>query len=441
MKILIATYGSRGDVQPYVALGKGLQHAGHHVTIGTSKRFSSFIEKHGLKYGYMSDGLLSIIDTYQGRHMLENTTSIFDMVKQNIKLAKQLKPLQVAQIRETWEMAKTIKPDFILFNPNVGVAPHISEKLGIGCMLATPVPAFVPTTERPFIMLPHLNLGGWYNRLSYKIINLLSEQFLGKYIEDFRSDIGLARLKKIDFLKTAEGMDIPVLHALSEAVVPRPSDWPLSVYITGYWFLDYENSWRPPQDLQTFVEAGPPPIYVGFGSMAGRYPQRLASTVIEALQIANLRGIIATGWGGLTPETLPESIFKIESVPHDWLFPRVSAVVHHGGAGTTAAGLRAGKPSVIIPFFGDQPFWGRHLHVLGVGVKPISQKKLTAQKLAAAIKHVVSNPVMKRKAKDIGKKIREEDGIGKAVTVIEKVMNTHQYNCSEKDSALLQTHL
>jgi len=422
MKILIATYGSRGDVQPYVALGKGLQDAEHDVTLGTSERFRDFVEHHGLAYGYMNDELLSIIDTDQGREMLENTTNLFDVVKQNIKMAKQVRPMQTAQMRETWEIAQNFRPDFILYHPKAGAAPHIAEKLGIGCALATPIPMFVPTAERPFIVLPNLNLGGWYNRLSYKIINSLTGFYLGRYIKDFRGDIGLAPLKKFDFLKTADGRDIPVLHALSEAVLPRPADWPDSAHITGYWFLDRESDWTPPRDLLTFLEKGAPPVYVGFGSMAGRSPQLLAETVMEALQFAGVRGIIATGWGSLAPDALPDSILKIESTPHDWLFPRVSAVVHHGGAGTTAAGLRAGKPSIIVPFFGDQPFWGRHVHSLGAGPKPIPRKKLSAHNLAMAIREATSNPDIQRKTDEIGGKIRSEDGIGNAVAIIEKLM-------------------
>lgn len=422
MKILIATYGSRGDVQPYVALGKGLKNAGHRVILGTSERFRHFVREHGLEYGYMGDGLLAIIDTDQGRDLLENTTNIFHVIKQNIKLAKQVKPLQVALLRETWEIAESVKPDFILYHPKAVAGPHIAEKLGIGCTLATPIPMFVPTSERPFVVLPDLKLGGWYNRLSYRIIAILTGIFLGKQIRDLRNDMGLAPLKKFDFLKTGDGKVIPVLHALSEAVLPRPADWPDSAHITGYWFLDGEIGWTPPQDLQAFLDAGAPPVYIGFGSMAGRNPQRLAKIVIEALQLADLRGIIATGWGGLTPEALPDKIFKIESAPHDWLFPRVSAVVHHGGAGTTAAGLRAGKPSVIVPFFGDQPFWGRHIHFLGAGPKPIFQKKLNADKLATALKIAISNPHIVRRAEGIGQKIRQEDGIENAVAVIEKIM-------------------
>ncbi len=422
MKILITTYGTLGDVQPYVALGKGLLHAGHQVILGTSERFRDFVEGHGLTFGHMDDGLLAIIDTNQGRTMLENTTNIFDVVKQNIKMGKQIKPLQIAQLRETWELAKSVNPDFILYHPKTGAAPHIAEKLGIGCALVTPIPLLVPTSEWPFPVLPRVKLGGWYNRLSYTIITALSGIFLGKYIKNFRHDIGLKSSTKFDLLKNGDGHDIPVLHILSEAVLPRPSDWPTSAYMTGYCFLDREKDWKPPSDLQDFLDAGPPPVYVGFGSMAGRNPQQLASTVIEALQRAEVRGIVATGWGGLNPGALPDSIMEIESVPHDWLFPRVSAVVHHGGAGTTAAGLRSGRPSVIVPFFGDQPFWGRLVHVLGAGTKPIPRKKLTAEQLAAAIKEAKSNPDLVKKAEEIGGKIRQQDGIGNAITVIEQIM-------------------
>ncbi len=422
MKILIVTYGTQGDVRPYVALGKGLQNAGHQVILGTSERFREFVLKHGLEYGYMNDDLLALIDSDQGRELIENTTNIFEVVKQNIKLAKQIKPLQVALLRETWKIAKSVKPDFILYHPKTGAAPHIAEKLDIGCALATPIPMFVPTSERPFMVLPDLKLGGWYNRLSYRIINRLTGIFLGKYIREFRKDIDLPKLKKFDLLKSGDGKDIPVLHAFSEALFPRPADWPETAYITGYWFLDRNKDWAPSDELQTFLDAGTPPVYMGFGSIAGRNPQRLTKIVIQALQQTGLRGIIATGWGGLKPEDLPDSILKVESVPHDWLFPRVSAVVHHGGAGTTGAALRAGKPSVIVPFFGDQPFWGRLVHQLGTGTKPIPQKKLTAVNLANALLDVVSNPDIRKKTEKTGNKIRQEDGVGNATKIVEKLI-------------------
>ncbi|WP_181389769.1 glycosyltransferase, partial [Leucothrix pacifica] len=365
--------------------------------------------------------LLSIIDTDQGKEMLESTTNLWDVVKQNIKLSKQLKPLQKAQFRETWELAKAVNPDCIVYHPKAGAAPHIAEKLGIPCVLGTPIPMFVPTSERPFLVLPEWKLGGWYNRLSYKIIASLTKLALGGYVKDFRRHIALAPLKKFDLLKTGDGADIPVLHAYSEAVLFRPTDWPDTAYVTGYWFLDDESDWTPPADLVNFLQAGEPPVYIGFGSMAGRHPQQLAKLVIEALEIAGVRGIIATGWGGLNADKLPDFIFKIDSAPHEWLFPRMAAVVHHGGAGTTGAGLRAGKPSVIVPFFGDQPFWAITVDSLGAGPKPVPKKKLTAVKLAAAITEAVTNAEMQIKAQATKTKISQEDGVANAVAIIESL--------------------
>jgi sterol 3beta-glucosyltransferase len=221
-------------------------------------------------------------------------------------------------------------------------------------------------------------------------------------------------------LKMADGSDIPVLHGHSEAVLPRPDDWPQTAHVTGYWFLDVDVDWTPPAELAAFLGADPPPVYVGFGSMSGRDPERLARTVVEALQIAGLRGIIATGWGGLEAGDLPETIFAIDEAPHAWLFPRMAAVVHHGGAGTTAAGLRAGKPTIVVPFFADQPFWGSRVHGIGAGPKPIPRRRLTAQSLAAAMREATGSQDMIAAASQIGERIRSEDGVANAVSLIER---------------------
>ncbi|MBZ0254489.1 glycosyltransferase, partial [bacterium] len=222
-----------------------------------------------------------------------------------------------------------------------------------------------------------------------------------------------------DTVHTNAGERIPVVYGYSEHVTPRPAEWPDDVKVTGFWFLDRLDDWRPPDDLQAFLDAGEPPVYVGFGSIAGRKPKRTAQVVVEALQRANVRGIIASGWGGLDASQLPDTIFKIEQAPHDWLFPRMAAVVHHGGVGTTSAGLRAGRPTVVCPFFGDQPYWGSRVHALGVGPKPIPQKKLTPDNLAAAIREAATNPDMRRNAEALGEKIRAEDGVKTAVEFIE----------------------
>ena len=201
--------------------------------------------------------------------------------------------------------------------------------------------------------------------------------------------------------------------------MPEPPDWPETAAVAGYWFLE-EPEWTPPPDLQAFLDAGDPPVYVGFGSMIGRDPERTARLVAEALRAAGVRGLLATGWGGLSPTDLGDDLFVLEQAPHDALFPHCAAVVHHGGAGTTAAGLRAGRPTVVCPFFGDQPFWGRRVHTLGVGPAPIRQTDLTAPRLAAAIQQATGSDAVRQRAEALGRTIRAEDGVGAAVRFVER---------------------
>jgi UDP:flavonoid glycosyltransferase YjiC (YdhE family) len=175
-----------------------------------------------------------------------------------------------------------------------------------------------------------------------------------------------------------------------------------------------------------FLQSGPPPVYIGFGSMAGRDPERRAEIALEALKRSGQRGVLLTGWGGLQPRDLPDDVYAVDSVPHDWLFPQMAAVVHHGGAGTTAAGLRAGTPTVIVPFFGDQPFWGRRVAELGVGPAPIPQKQLSVERLAAAIRTAAGDPAMRARAQELGRRIRQEDGVARAVEVFHAEMERRQ---------------
>ena len=418
MKILILTYGSRGDVQPFVALGKGLKESGHDVTLATSVRFQSFVEDNNLRYGFMNDDMLSILDTDQGKSILENTSNIFQTVRQTFKMMGQVGPMQRSLLSESWTVAQNTDPDLIIFHPKAYAAPHIGEKLDVPVIMATPIPVFVPTAERPNIGFPDLKIGGWYNRQTYHMVNGLMGLSAKKHIKAFREACDLPKQSKFDLLHTPEGKDIPVLHAYSEKVIPEPADWPDSAKTTGYWFLDEGEDWQPPAELVTFLQNGPPPVYIGFGSMAGRDPERLARVVVNALEKANLRGIIATGWGGLKPEELPETILQIDHAPHSWLFPRMQAIVHHGGAGTTAAALRAGKPSVVVPFFGDQPFWGKRVHDLGVGSAPIPQKRLEVDELVSALLKVTSDEDIIEAARIVGERIREEDGVKQAIAII-----------------------
>ena len=175
------------------------------------------------------------------------------------------------------------------------------------------------------------------------------------------------------------------LYGYSPSVVPKPADWDATQHVTGYWSLEPHAQWSPPEDLMRFLETGPAPVYIGFGSMGSRDPKASARLVLEALERSGQRGVLYSGWGGLSHDDLPPSVFMVGSTPHSWLFPRMAAVVHHGGAGTTAAGLSAGVPSVVTPVMGDQPWWGRRVHDLGVGPRPVNRRHLTPEHLANAI--------------------------------------------------------
>jgi sterol 3beta-glucosyltransferase len=431
MKILIITFGSLGDVQPYVALGKGLQSSGHMVTICTASRFESFITDHNLAYGYMTDGFLRILDTDMGRDVIEHSSGMLGIIRSIFKLIKYIKPLAREMIIDSWEVAKTADPDLIIYHPKILGAVSIAEKFGIPVIMANLQPMIVPTNEFPMAGMPTWNIGRWYNKATYSLIKL----GLGMYkntVNDFReSKLNLPPFPKTSgMLLTADGKPISIIHGYSSHIIPRPSDWPEQATVNGYWFLDQLDDWQPSSELKDFLDAGEAPVYIGFGSMAGRNPRRLADIAIEALARTKLRGIIATGWGGLETYNLPESIMKIDHAPHDWLFPRMSAIVHHGGAGTTSAVLRAGKPMTICPFIADQPFWGECIYGLGVGPKPIPHKKLTVEKLVSALHEMTHNATMRKRAKMIGQLIQDENGIKDTVGVIEDVLQRHRHNAA-----------
>jgi len=421
MRVLLLTVGSRGDVQPYVALGKGLKAAGHDVMVATCARFQGFVEEHGLQYGFISDDILKIVDSDQGRALVEDTRGILRIIAANVRLARRIAPIQHRMMDESWDVAARLRPDIVCFHPKAFIAPAIAEKLGIPAVLASPIPMLVPTGEAPCIGFPELPFGRAYNRWTYAVVHFLMQVFAGRFVRAWRARNRLPARRGLDLLRDQTGRPIPALHGFSACVSPAPDDWPPTAAAAGYWFLDTDADWTPPADLRAFLDIGPPPVYVGFGSMAGRDPKRLTRLVVDALRTTGQRGIIATGWGGLDPDSLPDTILKIDQAPHDWLFPRVAAVVHHGGAGTTAAGLKAGKPTLVCPFFADQPFWGKTAYRLGAGPRPIPQKLLSAENLAAAVVELTDNVAMRRSAEAVAACMRREDGIGNAIAFIERV--------------------
>jgi UDP:flavonoid glycosyltransferase YjiC (YdhE family) len=213
----------------------------------------------------------------------------------------------------------------------------------------------------------------------------------------------------------------PVLMAFSPHLVPPPTDWDAGITVTGYWFLDRPAHWQPPPDLDAFIRSGPPPVYVGFGSMGIGDAAATTDAIIAAIRQAGCRAVVSAGWGGLRATDLPPEIFPTEAVPHDWLFPHMAAIIHHGGAGTTAAALRAGVPSVLVPFMVDQFFWARRLRERGVAPPGIPHHRLTGAALGAALVRVLTDPALRARAAELGGLIRAEDGLARAVARIEAV--------------------
>ena len=424
MKVLILTYGTRGDVQPFVALGRGLQARGDEVHIATSTRFEGFVRENGLGLCPVSDDLLAILDTRDGKDMLENTSNFVDMLRHYIRMAKRVGPMLEEQLEQYWQAGQSVQPDLIVFHPKGAAGPAVAEALCIPAILALPFPMLVPTGDTPHLGFPKLPLGKAYNRFTHAAVSAVSALGLRGAMKKLRQSKGLPRAKRYDALHMADGTRLPSMTCVSPSVVKRPQDWDEGDIITGYWFLDHQAAWQPDEALTEFLQAGSPPVYIGFGSISGKRPEKLAEIAINALEASGQRGILATGWGGLKPSDLPETVFQIDSAPHDWLFPRMACVVHHGGAGTTAAGLKAGVPSLIVPFMGDQPYWAEKVFEIGAGPKGIPQKKLTADNLAAAISEAVTSEAIRNRAAELGAKIRAEDGVAAAIAHIDRAMES-----------------
>jgi sterol 3beta-glucosyltransferase len=310
----------------------------------------------------------------------------------------------------------------VVYHPKLFCMPAFAARRGFVAVLALLVPMLVPTGEAPLSGLPRLPLGAGYNRATYRLLQRLMHWGSRPYLREWRRLHDPDRRSRDSTpMRTARDRPVAVIHGYSRHVCPRPADWPAHAMVSGWWFLP-ERAWTPPAALDTFLAAGPPPVYVGFGSMAGVDPAATTAIVLAAVAQARVRAIIASGWGGIAPTEVPADVFLLDAAPHEWLFPRVAAVVHHGGAGTTAAGLRAGKPTVICPFGVDQPFWGERVRALGAGPAPIPQKRLDATRLAAAIVAATTDVAMRDAAMGLGAAIRSESGVAEAIAVIEACM-------------------
>lgn len=321
-------------------------------------------------------------------------------------------------LRDVGAAARVSRADVVVHTPSVP-AHHAAEMLGVPAVLATLQPGWVPTARFPCPMVPLPKLPSFLNRPSYAVVSATLRAYRG-IAATWRTDLGLPTYRgSYDLLRDADGRHRLVLQAFSPQVTPIDPEWPHAVRTTGFWYLPASVSWSPPEELRQFLDGGPVPVHVGFGSMAGRDAARTAATVVQAVREAGVRAVLATGWGGIAATSNADDVLVIDQAPHDWLFPRTSVVVHHGGGGTTAAALAAGRPQVVCPFVADQPHWANRMHAVGVAPPPVRQQNLTAERLAAAITQAGA---LRDPADQLGKEIRAEDGANAAVDALEQIV-------------------
>jgi sterol 3beta-glucosyltransferase len=417
MRITIFAAGSRGDIQPCIVLGCGLKRVGFDVLMAAPENFAGFIQEHGLSFHPLRGDVQQIMASETGRGFMEKGSA---NLLQSIRAMRTMLGPVAMQMAEDALAACQGADALISLAVFATFAKTIAEVRQIPLIHVEPTPV-LPTRAFPAPGWPlQKNLGALHNRLSGQAMLQVLWQWYRPFVNDFRHRFRLLPYSAASFYQILAST--PLLGAYSEKVIPHPPDWPKNVHITGYWFPDLQTEWKPEAQLKAFLDSGDPPVYVGFGSMAGRHPEKLAALVLEALAKNNQRGVLLTGWGGMRALSIPDGVFVIDSAPHGWLFPRMAAVVHHGGAGTTAEGLRAGVPSLILPFAVDQAFWGKRVKALGVGPEPIPFKKLTADRLAYAIQEAVTHSDIKRRAARLGEAIRAEDGVGRAVSVVKECL-------------------
>lgn len=416
MNITILTYGSRGDVQPFLPLSVKLISRGHDVKLAAPSRFKDLVEKYGIKFvplpGDPETAILRINDA---------RNNIFKMLREGFAHALEV---GVDVFQQSAEACKDA--DLIIHAFSHAVDGHTrAREMNIPDVHVQTFPMFAPTGDYPSVVLPDLKiraLNYFTHFAGIKIIWQLS-RFGFRYIS---RRAGLPK-RKLYFPFDDDPLRPPTLMlcAWSPSLLPPSKEWSANVHVTGYFYSDETESYQPPPELKEFLDAGAPPICVSFGSMVNRDAEKIDTIIRESLAMTGQRGIILSGWGGARNSSSRDLLY-LESAPHDWLLPCCNILIHHGGAGTVAAGLRAGIPQVIVPFMTDQPFWARRVHAVGASPKPILVKQLSVERLTRAIIEANSATVRQR-AGSLGQAIHKEDGVMRAVELIE----THAQNCKQ----------
>jgi sterol 3beta-glucosyltransferase len=419
MRVTIIALGTHGEVQPYIALGLGLKASGHEVRIATHDYYEAFVRGWALDFSPVEGNPRDVMESEAGLAFLAADRNPIALAR---RLARMAKPTLETSLADCWKACQDAQAIVFSF---LGIAGyHIAEKLGVPACGAYLYPVIQARPLPPALSLTRSGLRKSYKWLSNMVVEQVFWGALRPTVNRWRREhLRLAPVRFDGPSLLLYKRRIPILYGISPLVFPKPSTWDAWHHVVGYWFLDRPRDWSPPAKLVDFLRAGSPPVYIGFGSMSSRDPQEMTELLVKALALSGRRGIVQAGWSGLSNADLPDEIFSLESAPFDWLFPQMAAVVHHGGAGTTAAGLRAGVPSVVLPFMGDQYFWGRRVFRLGAGPRPIPRRRLSADLLANAIDTAVNDADMRARAADVSERIRAEDGVGRAVELFHECLS------------------
>ncbi|MBI5933709.1 MAG: glycosyltransferase family 1 protein [Chloroflexi bacterium] len=410
MKISILTYGSRGDVQPFLALAIGLQKRGHEVTLAAPHRFANFVAQYNIPFAPLAGDPEEISKAFNdaGHNAVKMIRAIGDYVN------------SIALDVTRGAFAACEDADLIVHSFLFTTGAHsLARARGIPDVSIQTFPIFAPTREYPPVALSSLPRGA----LSY------FGHWLDTQVFWYGGNSGYNQKRKQHpdvfsfdlfwpFDEKPPRRATPLLFAVSPTALPPAREWAGRVDVTGYFFLDAPDTFTPSAELTSFLEAGPPPICVTFGSMIHRDADRIAEIMLESIHQAGQRAIILTGWDGWGGRVSSGDFLFLESAPHDWLLPRCKAIIHHGGAGTTAAGLRAGIPNIVIPFGGDQLFWGERVRAIGAGPRPVRVRALTAPRLTSALA-AIEDAALCARVRLVGQKVRREDGVGSAIRVVE----------------------
>ncbi|KAI8962389.1 glycosyltransferase family 1 protein [Daldinia sp. FL1419] len=439
LNIVIMVIGSRGDAQPFLKIGKVLKEEyGHRVRIATHPAFRDFVEKDsGLEFfsvGGDPSELMAFMVKNPGMIPTLETVKAGDIGRRRAAMAEMFDGFWRACINAT-DNEKDIQnikmmgekdpfvADAIIANPPSFAHIHCAEALGIPLHLMFTFP-YTPTQAfpHPLATIKKSNVDpGYTNFISYPLVEMMVWQGLGDLVNDFRvKTLGLDPVSTLWAPGATYRLHVPFTYLWSPGLVPKPDDWGEEIDVSGFVFLDLASSFKPPKDLLKFLKKGETPIYIGFGSIVVDDADRFTEMIFEAVKLAGVRALVSKGWGGLGRVDVPDNIFMLDNTPHDWLFPRVRACIIHGGAGTTAIALKCGKPTMIVPFFGDQHFWGSMLSNAGAGPTPVPYKKLSAERLAAGIKTCLTDEVLQA-AQKISRNIElEGDGAENAVRAFHK---------------------